>query len=77
MSIIKEIETGISADNYIVVENRREAIKKAMELAQKDDVVVVAGKGHEDYQEINGERHDFSDLVEAEKALNTWEAAHA
>ena len=37
----------------------------------------ISGKGHEDYQEINGERHDFSDLTEAEKALAAWEAPHA
>ena len=41
------------------------------------DVVVLAGKGHEDYQEIDGERHDFSDLVEADHALTAWEVAHA
>jgi UDP-N-acetylmuramyl pentapeptide synthase len=39
-----------------------------------DDVIVLAGKGHEDYQEINGERHAFSDLVEADHALTAWEA---
>lgn len=49
-SIIEDIRNGIEKDNYIVVENRREAIKKAMEISQKNDVVVVAGKGHEDYQ---------------------------
>ena len=38
---------------------------------------LLAGTGHEDYQEIRGERHDFSDLVEAEKALAAWEAPHA
>ncbi|WP_411679199.1 UDP-N-acetylmuramoyl-L-alanyl-D-glutamate--2,6-diaminopimelate ligase [Clostridium thailandense] len=61
MSIIKEIETGILKDNYIVIENRREAIKKAMELAQKDDVVVVAGKGHEDYQILKDKTIHFDE----------------
>nr|GFD50358.1 hypothetical protein [Tanacetum cinerariifolium] len=41
------------------------------------DVIVLAGKGHEDYQEIDGQRHPFSDLEEAAKALDAWEAAHA
>ncbi|MEL7597437.1 MAG: UDP-N-acetylmuramoyl-L-alanyl-D-glutamate--2,6-diaminopimelate ligase, partial [Clostridiaceae bacterium] len=44
------IVQGIKKENYLIVENRRDAIKKAMEIAQKDDVIVVAGKGHEDYQ---------------------------
>jgi UDP-N-acetylmuramoyl-L-alanyl-D-glutamate--2,6-diaminopimelate ligase len=45
--------------------------------ASADDVVVLAGKGHEDYQEINGVRQPFSDLVEAAKALAAWEVTHA
>lgn len=50
MKIIDDIVQGIKKENYLIVENRRNAIKKAMEIAQKDDVIVVAGKGHEDYQ---------------------------
>lgn len=50
MDIIKDILQGITKDNYIVVENRKEAIKKAIEIAEAGDVIVVAGKGHEDYQ---------------------------
>lgn len=70
MSIIKEIEKGVQKDNYIVVENRRDAIKKAMELAKKDDVIVVAGKGHEDYQILKDktihfdEREVIAEIVE-------------
>ena len=56
---------------------RGEAIARLLASAEADDVVVLAGKGHEDYQEIRGERHAFSDLVEAQKALAAWEAAHA
>ncbi len=48
--IIKDVLEGIDKDNYIVVEGRRDAIKKAMEIAKENDVIVVAGKGHEDYQ---------------------------
>lgn len=50
MKIIDDIVEGIKKENYLIVENRRDAIKKAMEIAQKGDVIVVAGKGHEDYQ---------------------------
>ncbi|HEY5562592.1 MAG TPA: UDP-N-acetylmuramoyl-L-alanyl-D-glutamate--2,6-diaminopimelate ligase [Clostridiaceae bacterium] len=52
MDIIKEITAGIQKDNYIVIEDRKDAIKKALSIAEKDDVVVIAGKGHEDYQEL-------------------------
>ncbi|ANY88120.1 MULTISPECIES: UDP-N-acetylmuramoyl-L-alanyl-D-glutamate--2,6-diaminopimelate ligase [Pseudomonas] len=59
------------------VAGRGNAIAHLIATAAADDVIVLAGKGHEDYQEIKGERHDFSDLVEAEKALAAWEAPHA
>lgn len=49
-AIIKDVVAGIRKDNYIIVENRRDAIKKSIELAGADDVIVIAGKGHEDYQ---------------------------
>ena len=61
MQIINEITKGIEKDNYIVVENRREAIKKAMEIAEKDDVIVVAGKGHEDYQVLKDKTIHFDE----------------
>ncbi|WP_446899316.1 UDP-N-acetylmuramoyl-L-alanyl-D-glutamate--2,6-diaminopimelate ligase [Clostridium sp. LBM24168] len=50
MHIINEIVDGIKKDNYVVIENRKEAIKEAINMAEKDDVIVIAGKGHEDYQ---------------------------
>lgn len=49
-AIIDDVVKGIDKDNYVVVENRAQAIKKAMCLAEKNDVIVIAGKGHEDYQ---------------------------
>jgi len=67
--IIKEIEKGIDGDNYIVIPDRRVAISMAVELASSGDIVLVAGKGHEDYQEIQGVRHDFSDRVALENAI--------
>lgn len=48
--IIDDIVAGIKENNYSIIPDRRDAIKEAMKMAQKDDVIVVAGKGHEDYQ---------------------------
>ena len=76
--IFDDIRAGFAApDNVTFVAGRGEAIARIISNARTEDVVVLAGKGHEDYQEINGVRHDFSDLVEAQKALDAWEAAHA
>lgn len=63
--IIKEIETGMKKTNgkYVCIENRREAIKEAIKMANKTDVIVLAGKGHEPYQEIDGIKHDFDERV--------------
>jgi UDP-N-acetylmuramoyl-L-alanyl-D-glutamate--2,6-diaminopimelate ligase len=59
--IIEDIVAGIATNNYIVAENRRDAIEKAIHTAQKGDIIVVAGKGHEDYQEINGKTISFDE----------------
>jgi len=67
--IIKEIEEGISKDNYIVVPDRAMALWIATRLCKKEDILIVAGKGHEDYQEIKGKRHHFSDREVLRKAL--------
>ncbi|MDU7558680.1 MAG: UDP-N-acetylmuramoyl-L-alanyl-D-glutamate--2,6-diaminopimelate ligase, partial [Pseudomonas sp.] len=76
--IFSDIRAGFAnADKVTFVAGRGAAIAQIIANADAEDVIVLAGKGHEDYQEINGERHDFSDLVEAEKALDAWEAAHA
>ena len=53
MFIIKEILSGITKTNYLAIENRAEAIKMALDMAEEGDVVVLAGKGHENYQIIN------------------------
>lgn len=63
-TIISEIRDGVSADNLrkvLAISDRKEAIRTAIMLAQKDDIILVAGKGHEDYQEINGVKHHFDD----------------
>jgi len=76
--IFDDIRAGFSnVDNVTFVAGRGQAIAQLIAGASADDVIVLAGKGHEDYQEINGERHDFSDLVEADRALTAWEVAHA
>jgi len=54
------------------VEDRRTAIARAIASASADDVVLIAGKGHETYQEIAGRRLPFSDAFEAEEALARW-----
>ena len=62
--IIKEIETGVEPQNfskYTSIPDRKEAIKMAIKFAEPKDIVLVAGKGHEDYQEINGVKHYFDD----------------
>ncbi len=64
MQIIKEIEAGVESQNfskYITIPDRKEAIKMAIKFAEPKDIVLVAGKGHETYQEINGVRHHFDD----------------
>ncbi len=62
-TIIDAIEEGVKKSGcaYVKIEQRREAIQYALEKAQESDVIVVAGKGHETYQEINGVKHHFDD----------------
>lgn len=69
--IIKEIEKGISKTKgkYEIVVDRREAIAKAIKLMGKRDLVILAGKGHETYQEINGEKFDFDERVIVKEIL--------
>jgi UDP-N-acetylmuramoyl-L-alanyl-D-glutamate--2,6-diaminopimelate ligase len=69
MVIIEDIKTGITKDNYSVEENRELAIQKAIEMSKKGDVILVAGKGHETYQEIKGVRHHLSDKEIVEKYI--------
>ena len=63
LEIIKEIEEGIKKTkaNYKVIEDRKEAIKAAIEMANKLDIVVIAGKGHEMYQEVKGKKNEFNE----------------
>ncbi|GFM55073.1 UDP-N-acetylmuramoyl-L-alanyl-D-glutamate--2,6-diaminopimelate ligase [Pseudomonas cichorii] len=76
--IFDDIRPGfVNAAAVHFIEGRGQAIAELIASADAADVVVLAGKGHEDYQEIDGQRHAFSDLEEAAKALAAWELAHA
>ena len=59
--IIGHVLNGMSSDSYEVVVDRREAIKRAIEIAQKEDIILIAGKGHENYQIIGKEKTHFDD----------------
>jgi UDP-N-acetylmuramoyl-L-alanyl-D-glutamate--2,6-diaminopimelate ligase len=69
IEIIQQIVSGVSGDGYRVVPDRREAIALGVEMAGAGDIVLIAGKGHEEYQEIKGVRHPFSDRETAEHAI--------
>lgn len=63
--IIGQMEAGVPAEYYkrtISITNRKEAIKAACQMARENDIILIAGKGHETYQEINGKRFDFDDF---------------
>jgi UDP-N-acetylmuramoyl-L-alanyl-D-glutamate--2,6-diaminopimelate ligase len=64
-TIISEIESGVAPHHFkkmLSIEDRYQAIKTACQLAQPKDIILIAGKGHETYQEVNGVRHDFDDM---------------
>ena len=76
--IFADIRPGFAdAQRVEFVPGRGQAIAQLIRSAGADDVVLLAGKGHEDYQEIAGVRQPFSDLEEAAKALDAWEVPHA
>lgn len=71
--IIEDIEKGVEAENfnkYTSIPDRKSAIKMAIKFAEPKDIILVAGKGHESYQEIKGERFDFSDTKTLEELFN-------
>ena len=63
--IVKQIEKGITKTKgkYEVIVDRKKAIEKAIKMANKNDIIVLAGKGHEPYQEINGVKHPFDERI--------------
>ncbi|KAB2968654.1 UDP-N-acetylmuramoyl-L-alanyl-D-glutamate--2,6-diaminopimelate ligase [Zoogloea sp.] len=74
LAIIRDI-AGAAGPAAESIPDRAEAIRRAVLAAAADDVVVVAGKGHEPYQEINGVRHPFSDVEQTRAALEAWNEA--
>lgn len=75
-TIIKDIEEGVSSENLtktLSILDREQAIKTASKLAKKGDIILIAGKGHENYQEINGKRIHFDDLEKITEILNAIE----
>ena len=72
-TILNEMEVGVASENYrktLTVLDRRQAIKTACTLSEAGDIILIAGKGHEDYQERNGVRAHFDDLEEVKNCFN-------
>ena len=71
-TIIEEMEKGVEPQNYkkaVSIIDRKQAIKMACQLAQTNDIILIAGKGHENYQEIDGIRHHFDDMETVSEIL--------
>jgi UDP-N-acetylmuramoyl-L-alanyl-D-glutamate--2,6-diaminopimelate ligase len=73
MAILREVEKGFRGASHEIYVDRESAIRRAVELAGPKDLILVAGKGHEDYQEINGERHPFDDVRVTARAMASRE----
>lgn len=72
-TILNEIEAGVAPQNYkktITISDRKQAIKTACQLAKPKDIILIAGKGHENYQEIMGIKHHFDDMETVTAFLN-------
>ncbi|WP_405609341.1 UDP-N-acetylmuramoyl-L-alanyl-D-glutamate--2,6-diaminopimelate ligase [Polaribacter sp. Asnod1-A03] len=72
-TIIDEMEVGVAAENYkktLSILDRRQAIKTACKFSEAGDIILIAGKGHENYQEINGVRTHFDDMEEVNNCFN-------
>ena len=67
--IIKDIVVGLTKENHIIEIHREKAIEKAISLAEKNDIILIAGKGHENYQVIGREKIHFDDKEEVIKAI--------
>ncbi len=71
--IISDITTGLSESNFEIITDREQAIKKAVAMAKKNDLVILAGKGHEDYQIVKGKKTHFDDHEIARKYVEERE----
>lgn len=75
-TIIEEMEAGVEGQNFkktVSILDRKQAIKTACQMANPGDIILIAGKGHETYQEINGVRHDFDDMQIVQELLKQLE----
>jgi UDP-N-acetylmuramoyl-L-alanyl-D-glutamate--2,6-diaminopimelate ligase len=71
-TIVSEMEQGVAPQDFkkvLTITDRKQAIKTACQLAQPNDIILIAGKGHETYQEIKGVRHDFDDMKTVKEFL--------
>ena len=70
--IVKEVESGIkrTKGKYVCIVDRKKAIEHAIKMANKNDIIVLAGKGHEPYQEINGEKNPFDERIIVKDIIN-------
>ena len=69
LAIIEEIKNGLNGKNHLIIPDRREAIFRAIELAEKDDIILIAGKGHEDYQILKDRTIHFDDREVVAEAM--------
>lgn len=73
-AILRDMEAGLSSAakrKYITLVDRKQAIEEAVRMAKPEDIILVAGKGHEKYQDINGVKHPFDDKEVLQKAFST------
>ena len=73
-AILRDMEAGLSSAakrKYITLVDRKQAIEEAVRMAKPEDIILVAGKGHEKYQDINGVKHPFDDKAVLQKAFST------
>ena len=71
MAIIEDIKAGLDKDNYIIIENRKEAIREAINIAKEGDVIVIAGKGHETYQILKDKTIHFDEREVVKEILDS------
>ena len=79
LRIIADIEAAFTQDEvpYRVIADRQQAIYEALNEARAGDIVVIAGKGHEDYQIVGETKQHFSDVEVAQEALSAWRGGHS
>ncbi len=75
--IVGDVETGMGSSPFRSIVDRQQAIYEALNEARAADIVVIAGKGHEDYQIVGTTKHHFSDVEVAEEALASWKGGRA